>query len=159
MVDYLITVNTKEISVKKSEAQVLDLVKLDDANFHLLQNNKAYKISLLQTDFQKKSLKVSVNGNTYDIKIEDTYDQLVKKMGLLSVGSQKVSSIKAPMPGLIIDVMVEEGEKVFEGTPLLVLSAMKMENMILSQTAGVIKSIEVKKNDTVEKSQLIIEME
>ena len=63
------------------------------------------------------------------------------------------------MPGLIVDVMVEVGQEIAEGTPLLVLSAMKMENIILSQGDGVVKSVEVQKNDAVEKGQLIIEME
>jgi len=80
-------------------------------------------------------------------------------MGLLTSTSQKINSVKAPMPGLIIDVMVAEGQTVSEGTPLLVLSAMKMENIILSQGAGIVKSIAVKKDDSVEKGQLIIEME
>ena len=80
-------------------------------------------------------------------------------MGLLAVSSQKINSIKAPMPGLIIDIIVAKGQEITAGTPLLVLSAMKMENIILSQGEGVVKSIEVKKNDTVEKGQLIIEME
>ena len=159
MTDYLISVNTKKTQVTASEAEALDMVKLDDTNFHVLQNNQAYAINLLQTDFQNKTLKVSVNGNTYDIKIEDEYDQLVEKMGLLSVTSQKVNSIKAPMPGLIIDIMIKEGQEISEGTPLLVLSAMKMENIILSQGDGVIKTIAIQKNDTVEKGQLIIEME
>ena len=80
-------------------------------------------------------------------------------MGLLTSTSQKVNSVKAPMPGLIIDVMVTAGQTVSEGTPLLVLSAMKMENIILSQGAGIVKSIAVKIDDTVEKGQLIIAME
>ncbi len=100
-----------------------------------------------------------VNGNTYDVKIEDEYDQKVKQMGLLAVTSQKINSIKAPMPGLIIDVMVEKGQEISVGTPLLVLSAMKMENIILSQGEGIVKLIAVQKDDAVEKGQLIIEME
>ncbi len=80
-------------------------------------------------------------------------------MGLSAFNTQKVNAIKAPMPGLIVEVMVEEGQEVVEGTPLLVLSAMKMENIIVSQGEGVVKSIEVKKSDAVEKGQLIIEME
>ncbi len=100
-----------------------------------------------------------MNGTAYDLKIEDEYDQQVKKMGLLAVISQKVNSIMAPMPGLIIDVLVKEGQEVSEGTPLLVLSAMKMENIILSQGDGIIKSIAIKKDDTVEKGQLVLEIE
>ncbi|MEP5829417.1 MAG: biotin/lipoyl-containing protein, partial [Maribacter dokdonensis] len=102
---------------------------------------------------------LSINGNIYDVKLEDEYDQQIKKMGLLAVTTQKLNEVKAPMPGLIVDVLVEVGQEVIEGTPLLVLSAMKMENVILAQGEGVIKSVEVKKDDAVEKGQLIIEME
>ena len=137
----------------------MDLVKIDPTHFHLLQNNRSFEIGVLQTDYSNKTLKVSVNGNTYEVKIADEYDQQVKKMGLLAVSAQKLNSIKAPMPGLIIDVMVKEGQVIKEGTPLLVLSAMKMENIILSQGDGIIKSITIAIDDAVEKGQVIIEME
>ena len=159
MTDYLITVNDAEIPVNANEVEGLDTVAISDSNVHLLQNNKAYDIQLVQSNYSNKTLSLSINGNIYEVKIEDTYDQQVKKMGLLAVSAQKVNSIKAPMPGLIVDVMVEVGQEIEEGTPLLVLSAMKMENIILSQGDGVIKSIEIKKDDAVEKGQLIVEME
>jgi biotin carboxyl carrier protein len=159
MTNYLVTINNEETRIDKSDIESLNFINVDNANFHLLQNNKAYEVSLLHSDFLNKTLSVSVNGNIYKVKIEDDYDQQVKKMGLLAVTTQKVNSIKAPMPGLIVDVMVKEGQEIAEGTPLIVLSAMKMENIILSQGEGVIKSIEVKKDAAVEKGQLIIEME
>ncbi len=102
---------------------------------------------------------VSVNGNDYKVKIKDTYDEQVKNMGLLSTTSQKVNDIQAPMPGLVIDVLVESGEEISEGTPLVVLSAMKMENIILAPNEGIIKSIEVEKDQAVDKGQLLITLE
>lgn len=159
MTNYLVNVNGEEIKLNKEELDSFDSIQIDSANFHLLENNQASKIKVLHSDFLNKSLSVSINGNTYEVKIEDEYDQQIKKMGLLALKVQKVNSIKAPMPGLIVDVLVKRGQEIIEGTPLLVLSAMKMENIILSQGDGVIKSIEVKKEDAVEKGQLIIEME
>lgn len=155
---YLLTVNEEEMHIAKDDVEGLDIIKIDNDNLHLLENNKAYGVNVLHSDFLNKTLTLAVNGNTYEIKIEDEYDQQVKKMGLLAVSSQKVNSIKAPMPGLIVEVMVKEGQEISEGTPLLVLSAMKMENIILAQGEGEVKSIEVNKDDTVEKGQLIIEM-
>lgn len=157
--NYLVTVNEEEIPLEKTAAEALDSIKTGVFNFHLLENKQAFEVSVIHSDFLNKTLTVSVNGNTYDVKIEDAYDQQVRKMGLLAVTAQKVNAIKAPMPGLIVDVMVKEGQEIFEGTPLLVLSAMKMENIILSQGDGIVKSIEVKKDEAVEKGQLIIEME
>lgn len=159
MTNYLVTVDKEETSLTKSDVEVLDSVRIDTTNFHLLQNNKAFDIEILASNFMNKTMTVSVNGNSYTVKIEDEYDQQVKKMGLLAVTTQKINVVKAPMPGLIVDVMVKEGDAVSEGTPLLVLSAMKMENIILSQGDGIVKSISVKKDDAVEKGQLIIEME
>lgn len=159
MTNYLVTVNEEETSIMKSDIEVLNSIKIDHGNLHVLENNQAYAIRVLRSDFLNKTLTLEVNGNTYVVQIEDEYDQQVKEMGLFSITTQKVNSIKAPMPGLIVDVMVTMGQEISEGTPLLVLSAMKMENIIFSQGEGVVKSIEVKKNDAVEKGQLIIEME
>ncbi len=159
MNNYLIKVNEEDFPVKRSEVEVLDIINTADSSYHLLQDNKAYTIELAASDFQNKKLSVSVNGNIYDIEIKDEYDQKVKEMGLFTVTSQKLNSIEAPMPGLIIDIMVEAGQEITDGTPLLILSAMKMENIILAEGDGVVKSVNVEKNEAVEKGQLIIEME
>lgn len=159
MENYFITVDGEELIIERDASNALDLIKVDTDNFHVLQNNQAYDVELVDTDFLNKTMKVLVNGNAYTLKIEDSYDQIVKKMGLLANTAQKLNNIKAPMPGLIIDIMVEAGQEITEGTPLIVLSAMKMENIILAQGDGVIKSIEVKKDDAVEKGQIIIEIE
>ncbi len=159
MNDYLIKVNEEGFPVKRNEIEVLDIIKTGNSNYHVLKYNKAYNIELLEADFLNKKLSISVNGNIYEIEIEDEYDQQVKEMGLLTVTSQKVNSIEAPMPGLIIDIMVEAGQEITEGTPLLILSAMKMENIILAEGDGIVKSVNAEKNEAVEKGQLIIEME
>ena len=159
MSNYLITVNEEELKFKTSDADSLDSISVSTQKLHVLDDNTAFEVEILDTDFLNKTMSLSVNGNRYDVKIEDEYDQQVKKMGLLAVTTQKLNEVKAPMPGLIVDVMVEVGQEIVEGTPLLVLSAMKMENIILAQGEGIIKSIEIKKDDTVEKGQLIIEME
>lgn len=159
MTNYIVTVGEEEIVLQKKDIDALDSISLNNNSFHILENNTAYEVQLISSDFLSKTLTVSVNGNEYTLRIEDEYDQQVKKMGLLAVSAQKMNSIKAPMPGLIVDVLVKEGQEISEGTPLLVLSAMKMENIILSHGDGIVKSIEVKKEDAVEKGQLIIEME
>ena len=74
-----------------------------------------------------------------------------------SLGSAKnITAITAPMPGLILDIRVKEGDQVSEDTPLLILEAMKMENVITSPREGMVKSISVKVGQTVDKKQLLI---
>jgi len=159
MAKYTINVANEEFHVDTQEVQELNIVQVKENTFHLLDNHQAYQIELSHTKNSCKEMTVSVNGNDYKVQIQDTYDALIKKMGLLSTASQKVSDIKAPMPGLVIDILVESGEEIEEGTPLVVLSAMKMENIILAPNGGIIKSIEVKKDQAVDKGQLLITLE
>ena len=77
-----------------------------------------------------------------------------------SVGSSKhIDLIKAPMPGLILEINVVVEQKVKEDDPLLILEAMKMENVLTSPREGIIKNIAVEKGDAVEKNALLIEFE
>ncbi|HAF78712.1 MAG TPA: acetyl-CoA carboxylase biotin carboxyl carrier protein subunit [Maribacter sp.] len=159
MSNYLITVNKEELQCSTSDVDSLDSILVNENTLHVLDKNSAFDVEIIHSNFLNKTVTLSINRNIYDVKLEDEYDQQIKKMGLLAVTTQKLNEVKAPMPGLIVDVLVEVGQEVIEGTPLLVLSAMKMENVILAQGEGVIKSVEVKKDDAVEKGQLIIEME
>jgi len=156
---YVIKVDTTELEIEKASADKLDVVKLDDSTFHLLENNKAHVVKLLHADYDKKTIMLEVNGNSYSLRISDSYDQMVDKMGLLVGNSKKAKDVKAPMPGLIVDIMVEAGQEISEGTPLAILSAMKMENILLAQADGVIKAINVNKQDTVDKGEIILEIE
>ncbi|WP_170126328.1 acetyl-CoA carboxylase biotin carboxyl carrier protein subunit [Arenibacter echinorum] len=159
MANYDITIDNEKFILNPTDIASLDIVPIGNQQFHALRQNRSYKIKILNTDFANKTMTIEVNGNSYAMVLADEYDQMVHKMGLLTTKTHKINNIKAPMPGLIIDVMATVGQKVEAGTPLIVLSAMKMENIITSPGEGVIKSINVKVNDTVDKGQLIIEME
>ncbi len=159
MANYDITIDKEKFILSSKDIASLDIVPIGNQQFHALRHQHSYKIKILNTDFANKTMTIEVNGNSYEMVLADEYDQMVQKMGLLSTKTHKINNIKAPMPGLIIDVMASIGQKVESGTPLIVLSAMKMENIITSQGEGIIKSINVEVNDAVDKGQLIIEME
>jgi biotin carboxyl carrier protein len=78
-------------------------------------------------------------------------------MGIASGNSNKINHIKAPMPGLIIDLKVKVGDKVKTGDSLLILEAMKMENILKSPGDGMVKNVTVKKGDSVEKGHILVE--
>ena len=91
--------------------------------------------------------------------ISGALDELIKSMGIERGRTKVVNAIKAPMPGLILEINVSVGQEVKENDPLLILEAMKMENCFLSPRDGVIKSIMVEKGNAVDKGQLLIEFE
>lgn len=157
---YQITVNNTQIYERKaSDNTNLDAVEVSPSKFHILKNNKAYTAEIVSSDFVNKTYNVKVNGNLHTVLIENSLDLLIKEMGFLVGGSKQINEIKAPMPGLILEMSVSVGQEVQENDCLLILEAMKMENSFLSPRAGIIKSISAKKGDAVEKGQLLIEFE
>ncbi|WP_309641826.1 acetyl-CoA carboxylase biotin carboxyl carrier protein subunit [Flavobacterium sp.] len=160
MSDYKVKVNgTVDFNFDKDSLSQLDAVSVEANKFHVLRQNLPYQAEIVHADFNHKSYSVKVNNNTYSVVISNALDQLISAMGFDVSATKQVNAIKAPMPGLIIEISVAVGQTVKENENLLILSAMKMENSFLSPRDGVIKSIAVAVGDAVEKGQLLIEFE
>ena len=157
---YKIKVNANHtFEVTKESMETLDAVETSNNQYHILQNNTPIKAEILSTDFNQKLYSIKVNNNTYDVDIYDALDQQIEALGFEIGASKQVNDIKAPMPGLILEINVKEGQEVKENYALLILEAMKMENVINSPREGIIKSIQVKQGQTVDKNMLLIEFE
>ena len=150
--------NSSEFDISKDAISNFDAVSTK-RKYHILKNHSSYKAEVLNSEFNNKTYLVKVNSNSYNVKIADKLDQLISKMGFAIGTSKQIDSIKAPMPGLILDVMVKEGEEVKEDDALLILEAMKMENVITSPRDGVIKSVNISKGNAIDKGHLLIEFE
>lgn len=154
-----VTVNeSREYEFKNSDLEKLNLLKRSELKFHVIKKNKSFDVELEKADFNKREYIININSNSYSVKISNDIDQLIKEMGFTVGSSIKANSIKAPMPGIILSVNVEENQEVKEGETLLILEAMKMENAITAPKDGIIKSIFAKSRETVEKGALLIEM-
>lgn len=151
--------NSLEFKFTKEEIESLDTNKTSQNTYHILNGHRSFKGEIEKADFRNKKYKVKVNNNVHEIEIFNELDLLIEEMGLSLGAAQVINDIKAPMPGLILDVMINEGDKVKEGDYLLVLEAMKMENTLTAPRDGVVKSITVNKGETVDKNQLLIEMD
>lgn len=134
-----------------------DVAEITDGYFHIIVDNKSYKAELVKTDPPTKTFTFKINGRIYPVTLRDKFDQLLEKMGMTNAASGKVNNIKAPMPGLIVDLKVADGDAVKAGDTLVILEAMKMENSIKSPGDGVVKTVKVKKGASVEKGQVLIE--
>jgi biotin carboxyl carrier protein len=132
---------------------------LNEKSASLLFNNKSYNIEIIEHNKPDKSFAIKVNGNIYHIQIRDQYDDLLKQLGFEHLTSGRIAEIKAPMPGLVLKILVNTNQQVLKGDNLLVLEAMKMENMIKSPTDGVVKSILITTGDKIEKNTVLIQFE
>jgi biotin carboxyl carrier protein len=157
---YKVKVNdTFEYEFTDGQITSLDIQKVSSSKFHILKENCSFKAEIISSDFLKKNYFVKINSNIYEIDISNQLDLLIQDMGLSLGSAQIINDIKAPMPGLILDVLVQVGDTVNEGDYLLVLEAMKMENTLTALADGVVKSVLVIKGEKVEKNQLLIEID
>lgn len=158
---FKITVNQSqyEFSVQPQDASALDMVPDGESSFHILHNGRSYWAKLVKADYACRQLEVKVNDSTFHIHIADQYERLVRQLGLGVGGAQKQNILKAPMPGLVLQVMAAPGQTVSKGDPLLILEAMKMENVIKAANDGVVKNVTAQKGMAVEKGQVLLEME
>lgn len=157
---YKITVNgTYEFVLSEEEVNTLDVLMTSTAEYHVLKDNAPFPAEVVESDFNKRYYRVKVKSDVYEVLLQNDLDRQITQMGF-SIGSSKnIAAISAPMPGLILEIRVKEGDAVSEDSPLLILEAMKMENVITSPREGVIKSISVKMGETVDKKQLLISFE
>lgn len=152
-----IIVNQKKI-YEWDDFPEIDAVPADqDGNYHLLHNHKRFVIKLIESDMNGRPAKVQVNGRPFNIKIKNDLDLLIESMGLNSKSKTKVENIQAPMPGLIVNILCETGQSVAKGDSLLVMEAMKMENIIKSPGNGIIHKIFISKGQSVNKNQTLLE--
>jgi biotin carboxyl carrier protein len=157
---YKIKVNTShQFEITKADAEAIDCIETSDNTFHILHENTTIDASILNSDFNKKLYTVKVNNNTYEVNINNALDQHIEALGFEVGASIKINDIKAPMPGLILEISISEGQEVKENDALLILEAMKMENVIKSPRDGIIKSIKVKQTEAVDINSLLIEFE
>lgn len=138
---------------------LVDVLQTDTHSWHVLYKNKTHILHLIEYDKTTKQVKVSINGKIAIFTIKTELDNLLHSLGLDKVNTHKMQDLKAPMPGLIVDVKVKEGQAVQQGDPLLVLEAMKMENVIKATGSATVKSIKVNAKDKVEKNTVLIEFE
>jgi biotin carboxyl carrier protein len=148
-----------EFEFTREQIEALDLQENTGGPGHVLNNHQSFATGLQKSDFLDRSYTVKVNSTPYEVKIFNELDLLIEEMGLSLAAAQIINDIKAPMPGMILDVQVKAGDEVEEGDYLLVLEAMKMENTLTAPRDGVVKTVTVEKGQTVDKNQLLIEME
>jgi len=162
---YSVTTNNNEYQLKKENNEInlnglpfnVDCIKVNDGNYHIIKDGKTYDVDILKLNKEEKTFVLKVNGNKYELKVADQFDALLKQLGMDNLNAKKLNHIKAPMPGLVLSILVEEGKEVKKGDPLIILEAMKMENILKSPADGIVKKVAVKKGVPVEKNQLLIE--
>ncbi|MFM9052827.1 MAG: biotin/lipoyl-containing protein [Bacteroidota bacterium] len=163
---YTVEVNGHQFKVEADSGRLsvdgkpvhVDMLEFRKGRFHIVRDNRSYTAEVVSVNLEEKTFVIGVNNNLYTLKVRDKYDDLLREMGIDVSTSKKVNDMKAPMPGLVLNVMVCENQSVSKGDAILVLEALKMENIIKAPADGVVKRVAVTKGDKVEKNQVMVVM-
>lgn len=137
----------------------LDIEKQPGSVWSILHKGKSYEAVVEKLDRQTKEVVLKINGQRYAVAIQEPIDQLLKSMGLDLAATKKVEAIKAPMPGMILKLLVQPGQQIEKGDGLIILEAMKMENVLKATGPATVKAIRVQERTAVEKGAVLIDLE
>ena len=149
----------------------LDLSQTDVDKFKVLEINytkkeiilsngsKKFECKILKENVIDQSYIVRINGEISTIRLIKQVEKSIEKLGIQKENQKNINVLKAPMPGLILDVVIKESELVKKGDPVIILEAMKMENILSSPVDGIVKEIKVNPQQTVEKNNILIKFE
>ncbi len=150
-------IDGQRIELLTTDWEHLDCIQVSQDTFHLIDHGKTYTIQIIETDEASKNMTLRMEGENKSVLLLNELEILIERMGLNATRSKKLSVLNAPMPGLVTSIKTEIGQEVEEGTPLLILEAMKMENVIAAPHHTKIKDIKVKVGQAIEKGTPLIE--
>jgi biotin carboxyl carrier protein len=134
----------------------------EGGRYSCLIGGKSYEVfarRLTQSDEKgRQTYEILLAGQRFEVTVEDKRTRMLAGVTRAG-GSSGVARIQAPMPGLVVNVLLEVGASVEQGEAVIVLEAMKMENDLVSPITGTIKEIKVGKGQTVEQGAVLVLVE
>lgn len=162
---FTVILNNRMYTVDKIDDQIhvnekpieWDLRWISNRHVHLIKSGRSMVAELIEIDLPSKTIQIRLDNKLATLEVKDKFDLLLDKLGMSADQEKSIKEIKAPMPGLILDIKVKLGDVVKKGDVVLVLEAMKMENSIKASGDGIVKEIKIALKDSVEKNQVLIQ--
>jgi len=130
-----------------------------DTRFHLLKiDGRVHEVALIRPPDEEGRATLLLDGRAVEVEVEDERMELLRKYQTEKTTRVNAAIIRSPMPGRISRLLVTEGELIDAGQGVLILEAMKMENEIRSNVAGIVKGVKIKEGDAVEKNAILVEI-
>lgn len=152
----LVVEQTAQGTMLDGKLMAWDFVETSPRHYSIIINGESHTAELDRIDAGSKTVVLKINGKLLEITGKDRYDLLLEKMGMTGGASKKINDLKAPMPGMIVSVLVKEGDQIKKGDKLVILEAMKMENVLKAAGDAVVKTVKVQAKENVEKNHVLI---
>ena len=145
-----------DIWVSNPENQ-LQIVKRDHETLWIITPHQVHEIKCLHINKETKEVTLAIKGQKRTLKITEPIDEVLSSMGLKDALTPKITQVKAPMPGLVLEVKVASKDSVKKGDTLLILEAMKMENAIKSPCDAIIDTVHISVGQAVDKNHILVQ--
>ena len=132
-----------------------DLVRTGPSSYSLVHNGRSYRVLVLKEDRENNTVRLRIGSGSYTVQLQDEQSRMMHTLGI-DKAVKKVREIKAPMPGLVLNIMVKPGDVIKKNDPILVLEAMKMENLIKAPSDSIVSSVQAEQGKAVEKGQILV---
>lgn len=160
---YIATIEGREYGIEildehhiriDGEASEFDIESVGDQPIYsLLVNGKSYEVHVYPAE---EGWQVLMHGQFYPVTVEDEREKRLKTTLGNKASDHGEYLLRAPMPGLIVTIPVEEGQNVEKGDVLLILESMKMQNELKAPRGGQVSRIRVKPGESVEQKQTLL---
>ncbi len=162
---YIATVDGQDIEIdleRQGEVQLgdavlqTDLRAIDGSSYSLLLDHRSYEVFV---ERQAGRYVIMIDGDQFLVEVEDARLKQLRAMGGAAHEESGSAQVVAPMPGLVVKVLVAPGDVVEAGQGVLILEAMKMENELRSPRAGVVRQVSAVPGQTVAQGELLIRVD
>lgn len=157
---YLVDIEAEKdrpVDLRTCNPEETSLVRVRDD--HYLFRFKGKCVAMTVEGMDRKNMRLWTGHRPHQTSVRDERDQLLAEWGFTGQNALEQRELTAPMPGLVLSVLVSEGDTVETGQPLLVLEAMKMENELRAEMSGTVRAVRVQPGDAVTKQHVLIEFE
>ena len=154
---YRLKCGSKDWIITEADIKSTDIIKTGPDSFHIIHNGHSLSAHIESVDLIQRKIKVLIRQQSFEVHIDTPLQQLIDSIGFVAGRRKSNDTLTAPMPGMVLRILVEEGQTIRKGEGLLVLEAMKMENVLKAADDGVVAKLVVKPLDKVDKGQTLIE--
>ncbi|MGQ9794375.1 MAG: biotin/lipoyl-containing protein [Anaerolineae bacterium] len=152
--EYVIEINRAGEVMVNGKPHIADMQSIGRSRlFSLLVDGRSYDVYI---DEQEERFLLVMQEGIFEVKVEDERTRRLAGLQRVPVAPVGEILIKAPMPGVVVDVLVVGGQEVAAGERVIVLESMKMQNEFKSPRGGTVRSVRVKVGDRVEQNQILI---
>ncbi len=146
---YRVKVDGKEFDIEAHS--------LGESRFLLLVNKESHEVDVRTISGDGEKI-VFMRGMEIPVTVEDYHLAQIRKRAATAVGPSAERYVRAPMPGMVVTIKVAPGDKIVKGQPLVVIEAMKMENIIKAKADATVKTIIADQGKSVEKGDTLLEL-